>query len=429
MLEPLGDQIRIDAVREMRRDLHMRPFEAQRRVYLIFGAHLLNDEAADALLKDLEEPPEYAVIALVADEVGPLPETIRSRCQAIPFRRLSERAVRAEVLARAPELSEQEATSIARVASGRLDRAERLLDPASAKRRTALLETARSVYAPEFDASAAAKKLVEASRERAAEAKEREEAALEGLDLTAREAEQRVKRAARGAEREELLASLEELASWYRDLVAAAAGAEKALVHVDLAEELREDGTLERLEGAERAAELVRETWRRFEEFQLSPALALEALFVQLRRAFAGSITRRRMRTTELGRTGMEITARRPRRVGDRRRRVRLGLGRPGRRRLDRRRSTARSSSASTGSTPPPSTASATPSRSSAARSPASTSGRSSFTKGGQPEGPNRTTRAEPEARLAPARDRGQPLAPRLDAVDLYQIHWPIPDE
>ena len=88
-----------------------------------------------------------------------------------------------------------------------------------------------------------------------------------------------------------LLASLEELASWYRDLVAAAAGAEKALVHVDLAEELSEDGTLERLEGAERAAELVRETWRRFEEFQLSPALALEALFVQLRRAFAGSIT------------------------------------------------------------------------------------------------------------------------------------------
>src|SRR6201989_1744215 len=177
VLEPLGDQIRIDAVREMRRDLHMRPFEADRRVYLVFGAPLLNDEAADALLKDLEEPPEYAVIALVADEVGPLPETIRSRCQAIPFHRLSERAVRAEVVARAPQLSDEEATSIARVASGRLDPGERLLHPAAAKRRTALLETARSVYAPEFNAAAAARGLVEASRERAAEAKEREEAA------------------------------------------------------------------------------------------------------------------------------------------------------------------------------------------------------------------------------------------------------------
>jgi len=290
VLEPLGDQIRIDAVREMRRDLHMRPFEAQRRVYLVFGAHLLNDEAADALLKDLEEPPPYAVIALVADEIGPLPETIRSRCQAVPFRRLSERAVREHVAANAPELSEAEATAIARVASGRLDRAERLLDPASAKRRAALLEAARSVYAAEFDPSSAARTLIEASKERAAEAKEREEAALEGLDLTAREAEQRVRRAGRGAEREELLASLEELASWYRDLVAAAAGAEKALVHVDRVEELREDGSIERLEGAQLAAELVRETWRRFEEFQLSPTLAFEALFVQLRRAFAGSI-------------------------------------------------------------------------------------------------------------------------------------------
>jgi DNA polymerase III subunit delta' len=291
VLEPLGEQIRIDAVREMRRDLHMRPFEAERRVYLVFGAHLLNEEAADALLKDLEEPPEYAVIVLVADEVGPLPETIRSRCQAVPFRRLSERAVREEVRARAPGLSEDEATSIARVAGGRLDRAERLLDPAAAERRAVLLETARAVYAEaEFDPGRAAERLLEGARARAAEAKEREEGLVEGLELTAREAEQRVRRAARGAEREELLAALEELAAWYRDLVAAAAGAESALVHADRAAQLLEDGTVERLEAAERAAELVRETWRNFEELQLSAKLALEALFVQLRRAFTGAV-------------------------------------------------------------------------------------------------------------------------------------------
>ncbi len=290
VLEPLGDQIRIDAVRELRRDLHLRPFEASRRVYVIFGAHLLNDEAADALLKDLEEPPAYAVIVLVADEVGPLPETIRSRCQPVPFHRLSERAVREEVQARAPGLSEDETTSIARVAGGRLDRAERLLDPAAAKRREELLEIARAVYSdPAFDPDAAADALLASARARAAEAKEREEAAQEGLELTAREAEQRVRRAGRGAEREELLAALEELAAWYRDLVAAAAGASGALVHADRAALLLEDATLERLEGAQRAAELVRETWRNFEEFQLSSGLALEALFVELRRAFAGA--------------------------------------------------------------------------------------------------------------------------------------------
>src|SRR5579871_3833773 len=74
-LDALGDMIRIDAIRELRRDLHMRPFEAKRRVYLILSAHLMNEDAADALLKDLEEPPPYAVIVLVADRLGPIPET------------------------------------------------------------------------------------------------------------------------------------------------------------------------------------------------------------------------------------------------------------------------------------------------------------------------------------------------------------------
>ena len=56
-LDALGEMIRIDAIRELRRDLHMRPFEADRRVYLVLSAHLMNEDAADALLKDLEEPP------------------------------------------------------------------------------------------------------------------------------------------------------------------------------------------------------------------------------------------------------------------------------------------------------------------------------------------------------------------------------------
>src|SRR5262249_61942851 len=122
VLEPVGDQIRIDDIRELRRDLHMRPFEADRRVYLVHAAETMNEDAADALLKDLEEPPSYAVIVLVADDLGPLPETIRSRCQLVPFRRLSERAVRAVVDARAPELDDERRTALARVAAGRLHR-------------------------------------------------------------------------------------------------------------------------------------------------------------------------------------------------------------------------------------------------------------------------------------------------------------------
>ncbi|HVV58115.1 MAG TPA: DNA polymerase III subunit [Gaiellaceae bacterium] len=284
-LEALGEMIRIDAIRELRRDLHMRPFEADRRVYLIHRAHLMNEDAADALLKDLEEPPPYAVVVLVADDLGPLPETIRSRCQLVPFRRLGERAIRSLVDARAPELSDDQRAALARVAAGRLDRLERLLDPESAGRRERLIEQARAVYLdPAFDPTDAAATLLDNARARAAEARELEEAAVAQLDLPTREADQRVKRAASGAEREELLAQLEELAAWYRDLVAVAFGAGAAALHLDKRAELEADATRERLAGAERAAELVRESWRGFEELNLSPQLALEALFVRLSR-------------------------------------------------------------------------------------------------------------------------------------------------
>jgi DNA polymerase III subunit delta' len=289
VLEPLGEMIRIDEVRELRRDLHMRPFEAERRVYLVFGAHLLNTEAADALLKDLEEPPPYAVVVLVADELGPLPETIRSRCQLVPFRRLSERAIRAEIDRRAPGLAPEQATALARVAAGRLDRVERLLDPEAARRREELLVLARAVYTdPSFDPAAAAQSLLALAAERAAEARAAAEKALDGRELPEREAEQYVKRAERGAERDEILLALEELAAWYRDLVVVGAGAERAVIHFDRLAELTEDSGVDPV-GAERAAEAVREAWRAFEEFNVSPPLALEALFVRLRRDLGGT--------------------------------------------------------------------------------------------------------------------------------------------
>jgi DNA polymerase III subunit delta' len=291
VLEPLGDQIRIADVRELRRDLHMRPFEAERRLYLVLGAHLLNAEAADALLKDLEEPPPYAVVVLVADELGPVPETIRSRCQLVPFRRLSERAVRDEVDRRAPGLAPEQATAISRVAAGRLDRVERLLDPDTARRREELLAVARAAYTdPAFDPAAAAQTMLALASERAAAARAAAEEAIAERGLPEREAEQHVKRAERGAEREEVLLALEELAAWYRDLVVVAAGAERAVVHYDRIADLAADATPERSAGAARAAETVRETWRAFEEFNVSAALSLEALFVRVQRELVGDV-------------------------------------------------------------------------------------------------------------------------------------------
>ncbi len=117
--------------------------------------------------------------------------------------------------------------------------------PPRRKRREALIAVARAVYLdPAFDAGDGAQALLEGIGERGLEAKEKAEETVELQELTGREAEQRVRRAQRGAERDELLAALEELEWWYRDLVVLAAGADGAVVHVDRLEELHSDATL-----------------------------------------------------------------------------------------------------------------------------------------------------------------------------------------
>jgi DNA polymerase-3 subunit delta' len=201
LLQPLGEMIRIDDIRMLRHDLHMRPFEADRRVYLVLDADRMNEDAADALLKDLEEPPPYAVIVLVATELGPLPPTILSRCQLVPFRRLSEAAVRAWISAQRPERSDEEVRVLARASAGRLDRARRLLDPDAAARRDELISTARAVYRDGLEPAAAGSVLLDVAAARAEEAREQEQAVVDALDLPARDSEQRVKRAQRGARR------------------------------------------------------------------------------------------------------------------------------------------------------------------------------------------------------------------------------------
>jgi DNA polymerase III subunit delta' len=287
ILEPLGDQIRIDPIRALRRDLHMRPFEAERRVYLVLRAHLMNEDAADALLKDLEEPPPYAVIVLVADELGLLPPTIRSRCQLVSFRRLSQRAIKAFLSSRG--LQGEPLEAFARVAAGRLDRAERLLDPDAGERRANLIELARSVYLdPQFDPGRASRSVTDIAHERGAKARAAAEESR-GIDETAREAEQRSRRAGRGAEREEILDALDLLTGWYRDLMVVAVGAGDAVLNSDRLTELSADGVPERGQAAERAAATVRDVWRSF-EFNVQPGLALEALFVRLRRDLGGTL-------------------------------------------------------------------------------------------------------------------------------------------
>ena len=82
-LLPEGQGIRIDAVRELMAWQQMSTPEGRWRVALLDGADTMNRNAANALLKTLEEPADGALLVLVADRPGALPATVRSRCQAV----------------------------------------------------------------------------------------------------------------------------------------------------------------------------------------------------------------------------------------------------------------------------------------------------------------------------------------------------------
>ena len=89
IVAPEERQIRIEEVRAIEEALSFRPFEGRRKVVIVDDADTMNQAAANAFLKTLEEPPEDSLIILIASRPDRLPSTIRSRCSKIAFHTLS----------------------------------------------------------------------------------------------------------------------------------------------------------------------------------------------------------------------------------------------------------------------------------------------------------------------------------------------------
>ncbi|MCR5035035.1 MAG: DNA polymerase III subunit gamma/tau [Clostridia bacterium] len=80
----------VDDVRELRESVKYPPAVGRMKVYIIDEVHMLSTEAFNALLKTLEEPPEYVTFILATTEVHKLPATVLSRCMRLDFRRVPE---------------------------------------------------------------------------------------------------------------------------------------------------------------------------------------------------------------------------------------------------------------------------------------------------------------------------------------------------
>lgn len=102
--------------------LALKPYRAQRRVAIIRDAHLMSLEAANALLKTLEEPPGYALIILISDDDNLL-ETIVSRCQIVRFFPLAEKGIADYLLKQG--FDEEKASWAAQLGQGSVSKALR----------------------------------------------------------------------------------------------------------------------------------------------------------------------------------------------------------------------------------------------------------------------------------------------------------------
>src|SRR5437660_3694274 len=85
MVRPYKQIIRVKPMRELEREANFRPFEGAARLFIIEDAEYMNDQASNALLKTLEEPPSTTHLILTTTNPTALLATIRSRCQVIRF--------------------------------------------------------------------------------------------------------------------------------------------------------------------------------------------------------------------------------------------------------------------------------------------------------------------------------------------------------
>ena len=119
---PDGQFIKVDQMRDMAEKANFRPFDGRRRVYILDDADRLNANAANSILKVLEEPPVTTQLILVTAKPYSLLETIRSRCQMLSFAPLSGAELEA-YLRENQRRPEEETRLLARLARGSIGRA------------------------------------------------------------------------------------------------------------------------------------------------------------------------------------------------------------------------------------------------------------------------------------------------------------------
>lgn len=126
--DPEKKTVPVELIRQARADAFIRPNEADRKIYVFPRAQDMGLPGQNALLKILEEPPEYAVFLLLTDNPEKLLPTVRSRCTELALQALPEGILRDALRRRFPQAGEQTVAAASARSGGYLGQAESLLE-------------------------------------------------------------------------------------------------------------------------------------------------------------------------------------------------------------------------------------------------------------------------------------------------------------
>ena len=143
---PYKRNLRVGAIRALELEAHYRPYEAAVRVFIIDDADKMNDNAANALLKTLEEPAATSHIILIASRADSLLPTILSRCQIIRFGPVDAPELEKHLLA-TEQFSADDAALAARVSGGSVGRALNIVPASFRTQRSLMLEVVSAAVA------------------------------------------------------------------------------------------------------------------------------------------------------------------------------------------------------------------------------------------------------------------------------------------
>jgi len=127
IIEPIKSSIKIEQIREMRKEIGLKPFKNVKKIYIINIAEKMTLEASNCLLKTIEEPPYYAIIILLCSQIDSILPTIVSRCQIVNFGLIFSYEIREFLLNKNNDLEKEKAEIISKLAQGSIGNALRLL--------------------------------------------------------------------------------------------------------------------------------------------------------------------------------------------------------------------------------------------------------------------------------------------------------------